>query len=539
MEFIETVFQSEGLLHDRFFNESFTLPYTFEDIKIQGNELATMRVINDSFDKLYSNFLYLYGLSQMSSNAVPSALSGIAGVSGTNTEINWYPNNTSTLSMRPFLSANADFLDQTVCLATDYSNLNNNNVIVACAQDSITVLTTSLDNSSLSIIASSQRTDVDSDFLFEDIVAVCILNSYVYVLDRTQNNLYRYNIEGLISDPVFVTDLVNDKAIGGYGTFYDKFKFNQPSALCKSDKYIFVLDSGNYAVKVYNQDLNFVTSAHLKQYFINDRAKHIAYDTDTEKLIVLSEGGKVRTFTNDFKLVAEADISSFLVGETVKNIFTPKSFGNCFYVVTTTTVLKFYTSKPGNIIGKFSLYRFGIDMTVESFICAESVADSSGTEDTIYTFMENVFARKLVRLQDAANLLSVLSYDDFTVYTRDEINLSSDEYQQPWVYNKALYKLLQNHLNLKDKIKGRFTGVYDEFKNPILAGTLYFLLEDYDLVAYNISLDHFIGDNEVFASGTINRCLKKIYDIQTSIIAKSDTILQDSSYFAEQVVNII
>ena len=104
--------------------------------------------------------------------------------------------------------------------------------------------------------------------------------------------------------------------------------------------------------------------------------------------------------------------------------------------------------------------------------------------------------------------------------------------------NKSIVKLLLNHLRLKDKIKGRFVGVYDSNNNPLLDGTLYFLLKDLDLTAYQITLDHFAGNNEVFATAVANRGLRKIYDLQQSIIAKSNTIIESSGYSENLPVSI-
>ena len=125
-----------------------------------------------------------------------------------------------------------------------------------------------------------------------------------------------------------------------------------------------------------------------------------------------------------------------------------------------------------------------------------------------------------------------------TIFELSEVILNPGEYIQPWVINKSVIKLLLNHLRLKDKIKGRFTAIYDQNQVPLLAGTLYFLLEDLDLTAYLITPDHVIGNNEILTNAAVNRGLKKMFDLQTSIINKSNVIVQDSSFFPNQFVTL-
>ena len=43
---ISNIFESRGLLYDRYLGDSIELPYSFEDIKIQPNEIATSDIIN-------------------------------------------------------------------------------------------------------------------------------------------------------------------------------------------------------------------------------------------------------------------------------------------------------------------------------------------------------------------------------------------------------------------------------------------------------------------------------------------------------------
>ena len=146
MEQIETIFANSGRFHDRYFGESFTLPYDFETIKIQPNELATYRVVNDALSKLYENFLYLYGLTRVSSNMIPDSLSAVAGVSAGDTQFRWYSKLPQT-QFGPLSAAGVAALDDVTRLHITYSNIFERYILFAHSDNIITILETNADSS--------------------------------------------------------------------------------------------------------------------------------------------------------------------------------------------------------------------------------------------------------------------------------------------------------------------------------------------------------------------------------------------------------
>ena len=120
----------------------------------------------------------------------------------------------------------------------------------------------------------------------------------------------------------------------------------------------------------------------------------------------------------------------------------------------------------------------------------------------------------------------------------DDIKLLPGEYSQTWVINKAIQKLVINHIRLKDKILGRFFGTFDSNNNLLVNGYLYFLLADLDLTGYSITLDHFAGNNEAYLNTVVNRGLEKIYNLQELMISKSNAIIKDSSFSENKAVLI-
>jgi len=535
MNQIETIFNQTGRFHDRYFGESFTLPNDFETIKIQPNELVSYRVINDALTRLYDNFMYIYGLTNVSSNILPVALSGIAGVSGTDTEFRWYTN-TGQTAFGPLSSAGITTLDDVRGVHAVYSSVYSRYVLFAYSANTITVIETDA-NTSLSVLLSTSRVTIDTDLRFTDIASIKTSGNYMYVLDTFYNNLYKYDVTGILNDDVFPSQLIVDKVIGGQGSFEDQYAFNGPTSFCIADALVYVLDTGNYTVKVYDLNLNFVSAHDLKHTLVNTGPIAIEADTATGEFIIVTTTGVTVKLSKSLQVIQVLDLKS-KIGDyaSIRNIFVSKAFSNNYYVVTDTNIYKLYLSKPADTIGKFTLDRFGFNS--ETLLCVESVAQEDNSGDYVFLFTRNNNATKIVSARETQNLVSVLTLGDFEIFELSEILTNGGEYVQPWVISKAIIKMVLNHLRLKDKIKGRFTAIYDQNQVPLLAGTLYFLLEDLDMTAYLITPDHLIGNNEILTNAAVNRGLRKIYDLQISMINKSNVIVQDSGFFENQSVTL-
>ena len=538
MQSIETIFKESNLLHDRFFGESFQLPYNFDNLKIEGNDLCTYRVVNDSLSKLYDNFLYLYGLAKMASNAVPVALSAVCAVSGTSTNASWYNTSIDINQINPFSQVGWPGLDNSISNNVLYSELHD--CFFMASNTKTTLCLTKFDerDSNFTVVLSASNASENSTLPFIDLRSAQFYDNHLYVLDAYYNNLYRYNLTSLLTDDIFPHALKIDLAVGGYGIFENRYKFNNPQSFCITKNIIHVLDTDNFCIKQFDKNFVSVGVQPYRSILGADQAIYIAGDENTGKIFLVTKSNTLVIFESNFSSHTIIDLNYLLTTTaTFKCLFVSKAYRNCLYIVTNEDIYKIYISKPYNQIGKYSMYRFNIQP--DGFLCSANVPSTlTANSDAVYTFAtknENTF---LVHSLDSENFVDILSLADFAVYEKDEILVQAGEYTQTWVINKAIVKLLLNHIRLKDKIKGRFTGVYDEKSNPILDGTLYFLLDDLDLTAYQITLDHLAGNNEVLSSAVINRGLKKIYNLQQSIIDKSNTVLQSSSFFENQSVSI-
>ena len=538
MELISAALNNSEFKHDRFFNESFDLPYKIDSIKIQPNELSTYRALNSSLERLYKNFIYIYSLTKLGSNIMPDSVRGMAGV--INSTIEWAPSGTNPATFSDFSTIGLSAFDDAIINEVQYSPALEQNLFITCSLSAIILSKSDQVNDTFTVILSTNKVDIDQDLTFRHIVAATLYNDNLYVADSFYNNIYKYDLTGIFTDRIYPETLVLAKAIGGTGNAEKKYKFNNISGITVFDDRLYVLDADNFAIKIYDTDLNFITSVQRVDVFRDDKAKVIVGEASTGKIYVGTEGNNVTVFDKDIKNYELVNFSKFTSSdESIKNIFTSKSFSNAYFIVTNKNVWKFYASKPSNPIGKYSLYRFGIP-TTETFHHGSSIASSQPESDEVYILSSSITTntRKFISALDTKNLIDVLTVEDFEIYSLDDIKLQPSEYSQTWVINKAIQKLVINHIRLKDKVLGRFFGTFDDNNNLLIGGYLYFLLSDLDLTGYSITLDHFAGNNEAYLNTVVNRGLEKIYNIQGLMIDKSNTIIKDSSFSENEAVLI-
>ena len=81
MNNIYSEFLNAKLNFDRVVTDTFELPYQWNSIEIQPNEIATSDSFNLKIKKLYFNLLYLYGLCNISDYRIPKTYTGVIGLS--------------------------------------------------------------------------------------------------------------------------------------------------------------------------------------------------------------------------------------------------------------------------------------------------------------------------------------------------------------------------------------------------------------------------------------------------------------------------
>jgi hypothetical protein len=496
-----------GLVYDRTLHSTLSLPYSgFDSIKIAQNDIATADVINNAFSKLYTNYLQLYRFTNIASNVIP-----ISAVSFVNSPVQ------------------GDIVAITGVLNASVSP--NYYVFFASTGTDIIALTADIAFTSVNIVASINTTASFSNISFVDVrkLIVDLPNNTLFVLDREANLIHKYNISGFTTnDRILKNKFVYLKSMGGIGGYDDSNFFNSPESFALSNSYLYIIDSGNSCIKVFDSEFNWVTTYRLFRDFYHNYPIDIA--TDNNNFYILTENSKLLTYTNTF---VESTITDLPVlsgsGEIYESIVTSNSDSEIFYLISNTNVYKkFYTDITG-LIGYYLFYRYGIDINnnVDQTIKAFATVASNETRDKNIVFSTINDTNTLGLYDDSINLVSNLVTDQFDIYSLSSINIGYDEYVQNWVFNKSIAKMIVNHIRLRNLIISRFLYEPDDAGTILLQGQRYLTPYELSTITYDQSITNFIGCNEIFQNNIINRELESIYTLQTSIL---DLLKADVQY---------
>lgn len=138
---------------------------------------------------------------------------------------------------------------------------------------------------------------------------------------------------------------------------------------------------------------------------------------------------------------------------------------------------------------------------------------------------------------ETTSYLSSLTKLDFPAYLSEDIeDIDSSEYVNPQTFNKIVYKMAYNLINLKNHIVGRFWGAYN------LDGLMCYDQLEYDdyfqqLRIENID-DMFVHNNEPM-SIMVNRIFEKIYDLQEKILNRMEAKYRAMGAFTNNSFRII
>jgi hypothetical protein len=342
----------------------------------------------------------------------------------------------------------------------------------------------------------------------------------LYVADMSGNRVVKYDATGFFSDDnVFLDKLVFKDVIGGFGGHNDRNQFNAPRSVTTFDTYVYVLDSGNRVVKKYDKDLNWVTTYRLFRDLLSAYPMHLSHDSKGNMYILTTQNSVFKYDTNfQNKITIPLDSLSARDESYKKLVFSPTD-ENVFYLLSDKNIYKKLLTKPDEDVGFYLPYLFRVN-TTETYTAMASISSHNGAGDLNYVFSKNneTGAGKIILYYDDLNLFDVLASKDFDIYSLDDIKINKDEYLQNWVFNKAIGKLLINHIRFRDQITGKFLAKRDEKNNITFRGTRYFLPDELEKLRFLQNTTSFIGLNEVFQNNIVNRCLEHIYNLQVIML---------------------
>lgn len=515
---ISNVFNTSGLKYDRYLYDDIALPFKYEDICIQPNETVSSISLNQKIDYLFDNFLYLYRNTLICSNLLPVDLTNKIGVTGNN--VNYFKN----LNSSQFVPLSSD---------SNLSGLDNSNLVFLIKNLDTSVYYTflgissklivlKLSDNSITKVLTLSEIDPTYGIEYKNISSIAQIENFIFLIDSSRNQLVKYDATGFIfNNNILKEKLVYVDSIGNFGGKTSKLEFNSPTGLTTYKNNLYVLDSGNSCVKIFDKDLNWIKTYRLSVDLLNQTSIDIASDK-AGNIYILSNKFLFK-YSNDFKILDKLDTNSFTEEKPLKIIMSP-SEDNIFYILTEKNVYKKFTTNLKPLIGKYLFYRFGYNQSNEKNT-GLGVYNEQGN-DKVIIFSKTGNTGKLGIFLDNLNLYDILAQRDFDIYDRNQIYLNGEEYFQNWCINKSIAKLIVNHMRFRDQIIGKYIAKTDILNNIVFSNTRYLLPTELDSIFFQQDLTAFLGVNEVVSSGTINRCLRFLFNIQYNIanILKTEII---------------
>ena len=586
---------------DRYLGEPLILPYTYEDIKIKPNELCTADNINASLYKLHYNFLYLNAQTKIASNNFPLSgnYKGYFATEPTG-DVRWFKSITGTPSRAteefvrqhpPHTTAqitnlSADTIANNLSVSNPIEglvdgafadNLKNENYYMGFMATSAKLMAVQSNKKDTfiwgpSTILNTALVENSTQLSFSNIKSVAMdLDNRLFVLDDV--TVFKFDVDTLLSYNPALSSIGRDLmiSIGGKSdSVDDKSKFNVPISIrIGKDNKVYVLDRGDSAYRVYDKDLNWIRTANKKIDFSQDTVVDLGVDKDTEDVYVLTEGGIIFQYDKTDKLVQRIELldnlarpyinvpalSSITVdvlglpAQKFKKITFSRNDGDIMYVLTDKNIYKKFKTKTNRSIGSFrlndnSIYTLSATNSFEeTFEFINILNTSDRSRDYIFVGSNSTGLKpnvgKVFKFEEQVSYQTIV-YDDYKTrtYPMSSVNIQPDEYVTAWVVNKALYKLLYNHLLFRDNIHSKFTGTYDSAGLVQYAGIEYITDLDDNLFGYETTLNNFIGLNEPVLAEVVNRCLHNTHVLQSSLTKMCGARITNKYPYGTQIVRL-
>lgn len=556
---------TSNIFFDRLVDDQISLPNNIDDIIIQANDFLSEEVINKKISLLKENNTYCFSRLFIPNNNIPAS----QPVYGSFTSL--------SSSEFTVLSSYAEILPFSDSSIPDFSGIRG----IACsnreqdetefimfAYTDTRLITLSGANNSLKLLSNSNlyQDNIDENTLtYGYIGGICIQDNNLFVTDSANNAVLKYDISSYTrNDTVFKSSKQLIEVIGSKGRVTDNYKFNTPTLITSSSTNIFVYDSLNYTIKVYDLNFNYITRINV----VNFKAEKIIaleYNKINNSLYILTQpitgNLKLYVVNTSFIVVDSYTLDTKLIaGEFVRNISFSYNDSNIFYICTNFNVYKKLVNRPDKVIGRFRADRMYKVLDVQNAAASNVwnyvqipydncvfkwnlLGTSTGSESGLTGSDDNrgmyitpqssnsdklflITGSRIYFFNEGMTYKRVLKAENIDNYGRENLRLYGTEYVQASSLNKEIYKLITDIFLLKNNIRGRFYGTYDS------QGIL--VLQDYNYnLNYNDFIDttienFFIHENEKGITGTINRVLTRIYDLQLKLIELTETDKGDS-----------
>lgn len=479
---------------------NYSLPYSRNQL-VQSNDWVVADNINAAINAIYSNFQYLEDLCHRPDIRGDETIIAWLGTSA----LTWIPYDYSLLgsSNNDFISTYGNQLVQITTTDLEYLSASGFNSIVdlAVKDDAVGNKLYVIDTTSVVLLSSDadatvllSTNNIQFNKTFNTPVSIDVDSlENIYVADSGNNEVYKFRYLN--------SQLVLQTSIGGLGTINDKYRINVPNQVrIDSQDRIIISDRDNYAIKIYDELLTWVTT--ISTVSAQGKVQALTVDKKDDTIYTVTDTKYLQRYTKEGTLIGSTLIAS--INPNVRHAFIDYS-SNYLYVVCVGNAYKF--TRDG-------LFLKELVVPLGDATAANEIVTGRSDEHN-QTFIGS--RTKIFRIDSTPPIVSIKPYTTDLYYSFDEIKVEPKEGVEDWVYNKSLNRLVHNHLVFARNIFASFIRGVDT------ANTLqYFVVgtRDYtETLTFDITDDLYVGMNEPVLVNVINRTLNTIYDFQVKALS--------------------
>ena len=379
--------------YDRLINDKISLPYTLEDIVIGPNDHLNYNLIKSKLNKLHENNAYTFSRLFIPNNNIPTT-DNVTFAAIKNDD-------DATFTLLTAFEGNIAF--ENTSYFSELGNIKNfvgkkntdlfNNFAFFCITDTKFITLTSNEVETTVIESSNKYETVENELEFSDLRGITANDNFLYITDAGNNVVIKYEIAGYFNNDYALSNKRNFiEVLGGEGSVADLSRFNAPSEIACNNRYVAVHDSGNYIVKVFDTNFNYIRQLRGMPLRVEKLAA-LEFNPNNNMLYVITYYAtnrlKLYVYASDFVLLEQYILNITLEeGDTVRNITFSQNDSNFWYICTSSFVYKRLVNRPDASLGRFqsrNLFSNNIDTlhgkNYKNFITCRAIQNKEFSTD--------------------------------------------------------------------------------------------------------------------------------------------------------------
>lgn len=344
--------------YDRLINDKLSLPYDLSDITIGPNDHLNYNLIKNRLDKLRENNAYTFSRLFIPNNNIPTT---------DNVTFAAIKNDDDT-SFTLLTAFEGNIAFKNTSYFSELGNIKNfvgkkntdlfNNFAFFGITDTKFITLTSNEVETSIIEISNKYETVENELEFKDLRGITVNDKFLFITDAGNNVVVKYEVAGYFNNDYALSNKRNFiEVLGGEGSVTDLSRFNVPAEVACNNKYVAVHDSGNYIIKIFDVNFNYVRQ--LRGMPLRaERLAALEFNPNNNMLYVITyyeeKNLKLYVYGSDFVLQEQYILNITLDrDDSVRNITFSQNDSNFWYICTNGYVYKRLVNRPDISLGRF------------------------------------------------------------------------------------------------------------------------------------------------------------------------------------------